>query len=219
VNPAGQGTKVAAHYKMNVGAGQTTVIRLRLSKAAPDQNSKPFGKSFDQVFADRLREADEFYKSVTPPSVSADGAHVMRQALAGMLWSKQFFFFDGDNWLDEHNSNPLHSQIRQDHTRRSRNKLGYGQRLRGSGSTRLGQPADPQVYAVRSRWLCGRLWNDICRRSRPDRDVSATVKHRNESKDGGNHGVISDPLDLLWLVDRFATSDRLELDCGVDQFF
>ncbi len=68
-----------------------------------------FGKSFDKVFDDRLSEADEFYKSVTPPSVSADEANVMRQALAGMLWSKQFFFFDGDNWLDEHNSNPLHS--------------------------------------------------------------------------------------------------------------
>ena len=73
---------------------------------------KPFGKQFDEVFADRLREADEFYKSVTPPSVSADAANVMRQALAGMLWSKQFFFFDGDNWLDEHNSNPLHSGYR-----------------------------------------------------------------------------------------------------------
>ena len=51
-------------------------------------------------------------QSVTPPSVSADAANVMRQALAGMLWSKQFFFFDGDNWLDEHNSNPLHSGYR-----------------------------------------------------------------------------------------------------------
>jgi len=112
VNPAKQGTKVAAHYHANVGAGQTVVIRLRLSKTSPDQKGKQFGKQFDEVFADRLREADEFYKSVTPPSVSADAANVMRQALAGMLWSKQFFFFDGDNWLDEHNSNPLHSGYR-----------------------------------------------------------------------------------------------------------
>ena len=112
VNPEKQGTKVAAHYPVNVGAGQTIVIRLRLSIASPDQNSEPFGKTFDQIFADRLREADEFYQSVTPPSVSADAANVMRQALAGMLWSKQFFFFDGDNWLDEHNSNPLHSGYR-----------------------------------------------------------------------------------------------------------
>lgn len=112
VNPAKQGTKVAAHYHVNIGAGQTTVIRLRLCKAASDPKSKPFGKPFDDVFANRLLESDEFYKSVTPPSVSLDAAQVMRQALAGMLWSKQFFFFDGDNWLDEHNSNPMHSGYR-----------------------------------------------------------------------------------------------------------
>jgi len=109
VNPGKQGTKVGAHYQVNVGAGQTKVIRLRLSKSSSDQKGQPFGKNFDQVFADRLREADEFYQSVTPPSVSKDTANVMRQAIAGMLWSKQFFFFDGDNWLDEHHSNPLHS--------------------------------------------------------------------------------------------------------------
>jgi len=108
VNPEGHGTKVAAHYRATVGAGQTMVIRLRLSGTAAGPNGAPFGKPFDDVFAARLREADEFYQSVTPPSVTADAANVMRQALAGMLWSKQFFFFDGDNWLDEHNSNPLH---------------------------------------------------------------------------------------------------------------
>ena len=109
MNPAKQGTKVAAHYKVNVGAGQTTTICLRLSKVFPGAKSNAFGQGFEETFACRLREADEFYRSVTPPSVSADAANVMRQALAGMLWSKQFFFFDGDNWLDEHNSNPLHS--------------------------------------------------------------------------------------------------------------
>ena len=112
VNPGKQGTKVAAHYKVNVGAGQTKVIRLRLCKSSPDEKGKPFGKQFDEVFAERLREADEFYQSVTPPSVSKDAANVMRQAIAGMLWSKQFFFFDGDNWLDEHHSNPLHAGYR-----------------------------------------------------------------------------------------------------------
>jgi hypothetical protein len=112
VNPDKKGTKVAAHYQINVGVGQTNVIRLRLSNSSPEQKGKPFGKQFDEVFAERLREADEFYKSVTPPSVSEDAAKVMRQALAGMLWSKQFFFFDGDNWLDEHHSNPLHTGYR-----------------------------------------------------------------------------------------------------------
>jgi len=112
VNPGKQGTKVAAHYRVKIDAGQTKVIRLRLSKSSPDQKREPFGKQFDEVFANRIREADEFYKSVTPPSVNEDAAKVMRQALAGMLWSKQFFFFDGDNWLDEHHSNPLHTGYR-----------------------------------------------------------------------------------------------------------
>ena len=109
VNPDQTGTKVAAHYQATVGPGQTKVIRLRLSKSSPDRKVEPFDKNFDNVFADRLREADAFYQSVTPPAVSEDAANVMRQAIAGMLWSKQFFFFDGDNWLDEHHSNPLHS--------------------------------------------------------------------------------------------------------------
>jgi hypothetical protein len=112
VNPGKQGTKVAAHYQANIGAGQTTVIRLRLSNSSLDRKGDPFGKDFDKVFADRLREADEFYQSVTPSSVSEDAANVMRQAIAGMLWSKQFYFFDGDNWLDEHHSNPLHTGYR-----------------------------------------------------------------------------------------------------------
>ena len=112
VNPAKQGTKVAGHYRVNIGAGQTAVVRLRLSRNAADRKEHPFGSPFEQIFADRLREADAFYQSVTPSSVSADAASVMRQALAGMLWSKQFFFFDGDNWLDEHHSNPLHSGFR-----------------------------------------------------------------------------------------------------------
>jgi hypothetical protein len=109
VNPEHQGTKAAAHYLMNIGAGQSSVIRLRLSRKPGENKDDIFGKNFDKVFVDRLREADEFYRALTPPSVSADKANVMRQALAGMLWSKQFFFFDGDNWLEEHHSNPLHS--------------------------------------------------------------------------------------------------------------
>jgi len=108
VNPGKRGTKVAAHYQVNIGSGQATVIRLRLSSSSADRQGTPFGKQFDQVFADRLHDADEFYRSVTSPSVSNDAANVMRQALAGMLWSKQFFFFDGNSWLDEHHSNPLH---------------------------------------------------------------------------------------------------------------
>ena len=112
VNPGKQGTKVAAYYQVQFDPGQSKVIRLRLSKNSPNQKREPFGKKFDEVFTARLREADEFYRSVTPSSMNEDAAKVMRQALAGMLWSKQFFFFDGDNWLDEHKSNPLHTGYR-----------------------------------------------------------------------------------------------------------
>jgi len=108
VNPEKQGTKAAPQYRLNIGAGESATVRLRLTKKTTEINEYPFGASFDKVFADRLNEANEFYASVIPPAVSEDKANVMRQALAGMLWSKQFFFFDGDNWLDEHNSNPLH---------------------------------------------------------------------------------------------------------------
>ncbi|HZJ60346.1 MAG TPA: glucosidase [Chitinophagaceae bacterium] len=108
INPDNQGTKASAHFQLDVGGGQTAVVRLRLRKNSSELNGSSFGKAFDKIFDDRQSETDEFYKSVTPPSVNEDEANVMRQALSGMLWSKQFFFFDGDNWLDEHNSNPLH---------------------------------------------------------------------------------------------------------------
>jgi hypothetical protein len=112
VNPEKEGTKVAALYSATIGAGQTRVVRLRLSSTLSGPTDQPFGSPFDALFAARIDEADEFYRSVTPPSVSEDAARVMRQAIAGMLWSKQFFFFDGDNWLDEHQSNPLHNGYR-----------------------------------------------------------------------------------------------------------
>jgi hypothetical protein len=85
VNPDKTGTKVSAHHQVNVQAGETAVIRLRLTNSPLKRQDKPFGKTFDEILTTRLREADEFYQSVTPPSVSADAAQVMGQALAGML--------------------------------------------------------------------------------------------------------------------------------------
>lgn len=119
VNPEREGTKVAAHYRLMVAPGESATLRLRLTaRAAASKDSKgetgaaALGATFDQIFSKRLKEADDFYRSLVPPSVTPDEGSVMRQSLAGMLWSKQFFFFDGDNWLDEHNSNPLHSGYR-----------------------------------------------------------------------------------------------------------
>jgi len=105
VNANGTGTKAAAHYQLSVGPGETSVVRLRLSNAAAAED--PFAGQFDQIMEQRRREADEFYRAITPTGVSADAANVMRQALAGMLWSKQYFFFDADKWLEEHGVDPM----------------------------------------------------------------------------------------------------------------
>jgi hypothetical protein len=113
VNPGRTGTKASPHYKLKIPAGQSAKVRLRLMKrsAGKDQVA-PFGKGFDEILSARLKEADDFYQAITPPSLSPDAARVMRQALAGMLWSKQYYFLDADQWLDEHRANPLHQQQR-----------------------------------------------------------------------------------------------------------
>jgi hypothetical protein len=106
VNPEKTGTKCAAHYQLNLGAGKTGIIRLRLSNLGPALVGEPF-KGFAGILETRQREADEFYKSITPERSSHEEALVMRQALAGMLWSKQYFFFDLDKWLEEHGADPM----------------------------------------------------------------------------------------------------------------
>ncbi len=106
VNPDQLGTKAAAHYHREVGAAQTSIVRLRLVKGRSDAKGEPFGREFDQIMALRRQEADSFYKAITPDSVGDDAANVMRQALAGMLWSKQYYFFDLAKWLSEHGADP-----------------------------------------------------------------------------------------------------------------
>jgi len=103
VNPSKTGTKAAAHYRLEVPAGGSKVVRLRLSVKPP---ADPFG-TFDGIFTARLADADEFYDRITPNSLSEDERRVHRQALAGMLWTKQFYYFDLDRWLDEHEAHPM----------------------------------------------------------------------------------------------------------------
>jgi hypothetical protein len=103
VNPDKSGTKAAAIYRIVLPAGENKTVRLRLS-ARPSANAF---RTFDQVFAERLAEADEFYNRITPRSLSEDERRVQRQAMAGMLWTKQYYFFDLDRWLDEHQANPM----------------------------------------------------------------------------------------------------------------
>jgi hypothetical protein len=101
VNPQLTGTKAAAEYQLEVGAGETAVVRLRLSDLSPAAMDDPF-RSFTKIMQARQREADEFYSVITPQGIGKDEAIVMRQALSGMLWSKQYFGFDLDKWLEEH---------------------------------------------------------------------------------------------------------------------
>jgi len=106
INPENTGTKSAAHYEMHVAPGHKATIRLRLSGASPEAICDPF-KDFSKIMETRRHEADEFYKSITPTRVTEDEARVMRQALAGMLWTKQYFLFDVDKWLKEHGADPM----------------------------------------------------------------------------------------------------------------
>jgi hypothetical protein len=103
VNPKRTGTKAAAHYRLEVPAGGSRTVRLRL---AAKSFADPFS-SFDDTLATRVSDADEFYNRITPPSLNEDERRVHRQALAGMLWTKQYYFFDLDRWLDEHHAHPL----------------------------------------------------------------------------------------------------------------
>ena len=107
VNPDQTGTKMSAHYKLSVGAGETVTLRLRLTDQSPEQLTRPFA-GFAETLQARVNEADEFYRAITPSRVGEDEALVMRQALAGMLWTKQYFNYDVAIWLKEHGTDPEH---------------------------------------------------------------------------------------------------------------
>ncbi|MCI0579304.1 MAG: glucosidase [Chloroflexi bacterium] len=96
VNPEGTGTKVAAHYQAVVPPGESVTIQVRFSDRP---NSKPLA-NFDAIFAQRLQEADEFYATVHAPHLNEDERQVQRQSLAGLLWSKQFYHYGVQLWLD-----------------------------------------------------------------------------------------------------------------------
>lgn len=98
VNPDGAGTKASAWYQVEVRSQDTVELRLRLRPRGGPAGA--LGASFDRVTALRRAEADEFYAELTPAGTTADEALVMRQAFAGMLWSKQLYNYDVARWLD-----------------------------------------------------------------------------------------------------------------------
>jgi hypothetical protein len=133
INPDRFGTKAAAQYPLVVGAHAVEVVRLRLSRlGGPPPTSRerrgvyavrqpgvPF-EDFDPVQRTRAIEADDFYASITPASLSVDAVRVVRQSLAGMLWTKQYYNFDADQWLRQHGNHPLHSPASPERTGRNR---------------------------------------------------------------------------------------------------
>jgi hypothetical protein len=112
VNPSGEGTKAAAHVRLQVPAGGNAAVLVRLTRAGPRELVAPFAGASELISA-RRAEADAFYDAITPPAVSGDARAVMRQALAGMLWSKQCYYFDVDLWLRERGAHPLRAPVRR----------------------------------------------------------------------------------------------------------
>ena len=105
VNPERRGTKAAAHVRVDVPAGGHVTLRLRLTDTNPGTNpdtraDEPFGESFGRVLEARRREADEFYDTLAPASDTPEARRVMRQAFAGLLWSKQFYHYVVKDWMD-----------------------------------------------------------------------------------------------------------------------
>jgi hypothetical protein len=98
VNRQSTGTKCAAHYVLDLAAGEERVVQLRLTDRA--DISQPFGDGFDETFAARLREADEFYARINPFETSAPRRALQRRAFAGLLWSKQYYRYIVKDWLD-----------------------------------------------------------------------------------------------------------------------
>ena len=115
MNPEKTGTKVAAHYRLTVPPGEVpggsaAADDRRAGRAWPGPTAKataPFGKHFDEVLQARRQEADEFYAASSRRRSTPTQANVMRQALAGMLWTKQFYHYDVDKWLEERGSDPF----------------------------------------------------------------------------------------------------------------
>jgi hypothetical protein len=98
VNPEQVGTKSAAWIQLTVLPGTMQTVRLRLSRGASSRSG--VGEDFEAIFAARTAEADAFYGRVIPAELSDDGRNVMRQALGGMLWSKQFYHYVVRDWLE-----------------------------------------------------------------------------------------------------------------------
>ena len=111
VNPNQTGTKAAAHYVLNIAGNSSETVYLQLTdKQSKIENRK---SKIEQIFAQRIVEADEFYAEIIPNQLSVDAKNVMRQAFAGMLWSKQYYHYVVKEWLDGDSGQPKPPEIRK----------------------------------------------------------------------------------------------------------
>jgi hypothetical protein len=114
VNPDRTGTKAGLHYRLSVPAQSEVVVRLRLRSTPPNsRHPNGFGASFDALFGARIREADAFYDAISPASLDEESRLIMRQAFAGLLWSKQFYHFVVKDWIEGDPANPPPPQARR----------------------------------------------------------------------------------------------------------
>jgi hypothetical protein len=115
VNPAQRGTKASAIYKLSLAAQGSTTIQCRLSKSTPPTQGDAADQGFDQILDRRKQDCNDFYTKVIPAGLNAEQQLVFRQAMAGMLWSKQFYNYDIAPWLQKRGIDPLRSNSAQDH--------------------------------------------------------------------------------------------------------
>ena len=111
VNSQQSGTKFSPHYVLNLGAGETKVITLRLSDTG--DLTEPFGKESQQILQTRKQEADEFYQELTPFDLGKEERNIQRQAFAGMLWTKQYYYYSVEEWLKGDPNNPPPPEARK----------------------------------------------------------------------------------------------------------
>ena len=114
VNPAQQGSKAAAIYNLTIGAHASSTIQLRLTKATSQTQKNAADPDFDRILDQRKQDCDDFYARVMPAGLGTEQQLVFRQAMAGMLWSKQFYNYDIASWLQQRGVDPLAGDQAQD---------------------------------------------------------------------------------------------------------
>jgi hypothetical protein len=107
VNPSQQGTKASAIHHLSIGANASYTIQLRLTKSTPETQNDSAFYDFDQILDRRKQDCDDYYARVMPAGLSTEQKLVFRQAVAGMLWSKQFYNYDIAPWLQQRGIDPL----------------------------------------------------------------------------------------------------------------